>query len=392
MDTPILVSDLSRRDFVKVSAATGLAALVLPHLPSSSALASPPDKPATNIAEALAIPRTAESLPGKYPGRVVEVFSESCLREDRPDREACLRMLDEGMTQLTGIQDPVKAWTTFVSPNDVVGLKVNPIGGSLLSTSIELVHAVIDRLVEAGIPKSQLVIWDRREFELHEAGFTAKEFPGIEIVGTEKKDEKGSFRDAEGALYSETMIDRKWYYWADCEEAYDEETLPYMVNTGKHSYFSTIVTQKLTKIINMPVLKNAGPTVTLCLKNLAYGAISNTGRLHKQLWGETCAQVPCFPPLRDKTVLNIVDGIRGCYQGGPAADPKYITDYKVLLFGTDPVAVDRIGYDIVLKKRLEMDVQKQESPRGTAFLKLAEEYKLGIAEPASIIHTRRVLS
>jgi uncharacterized protein (DUF362 family) len=176
------------------------------------------------------------------------------------------------------------------------------------------------------------------------------------------------------------MIDRDWYYWADVEEKYDAETLPYMINEGKHSYFTRICTKDVTKIINIPILKNAGPTVTLCLKNLAYGAISNTGRLHKQLWAETCAEVPAFAPLRDKVVLNIVDGIKGCYNGGPGAEPQFFTEYKTLLVGTDPVAVDRIGYEIVLKKRLDEKVQKEESPRGKTFLELAAQQNLGIAD------------
>jgi uncharacterized protein (DUF362 family) len=236
------------------------------------------------------------------------------------------------------------------------------------------------------------MIWDRREFELHDAGFTHERFPGVRIRGTECKDDKGSFYDENGKLYGEQRIDKDWYYWADCEEPYDKETLPYMINEGKHSYFSRIVTEEVTKIINIPVLKNAGPTVTLCLKNLAYGAISNTGRLHKPLWSETCAQVPCFPPLRDKVVLNIVDGLIGCYHGGPGANPQFIIPYNCLLVGSDPVAVDRVGYDIVLAKRLEMEVQKEASPRGTQFLDMAAGYKLGIADPANITHKKLDLS
>jgi uncharacterized protein (DUF362 family) len=157
-----------------------------------------------------------------------------------------------------------------------------------------------------------------------------------------------------------------------------------MINEGKHSYFSKICTQHVTKIINVPILKNAGPTVTLCLKNLAFGSISNTSRLHKQLWAETCAEVPAFAPLRDKVVLNIVDGIRGCYDGGPAANPEFITNYNTLLVGTDPVAVDRIGYDIVFKKRVAMKIQKEDSPKARVFMELAQNLGLGVADIAHI--------
>jgi hypothetical protein len=267
----------------------------------------------------------------------------------------------------------------FVDENDRIGLKVNPVAGPTLSTSVEVTQAIVKQLEEAGIPRKNILIWDRREEQLAEAGFTEENFPGIEIIGTERA-ENGSMYDEVGKLYGERMIDKEWFYWADCEEKYDSATIPYMVNEGKYSYFTKIATQMVDKIINVPILKNAGATVTLCLKNLAYGSITNTGRLHKQLWAETCAEVCAFPPLRDKVVLNIVDGIKGCFNGGPGANPQFFTNYNTVLIGTDPVAIDRIGHEIVLKKRIEENVQKEDSPRSRIFLELAQNLKLGIAD------------
>jgi uncharacterized protein (DUF362 family) len=292
------------------------------------------------------------------------------------------------MLELTGTKKIEKAWSMFVKPGEKIGLKVNPVAGKDLSTSLEIVKAVIAQLEKSGISRKDIVIWDRREFELTEIGFTETNFPGIKITGTECKDEKGSFVDESGKLYSEDRIDKNWYYWADVEGKYDSETLPYMVNEGKHSYFSKICTEMVDKIINIPILKNAGASVTLCLKNLAYGAVSNTGRLHEQLWADTCAEVCAFPPIRDKVVLNIVDGLIGCYQGGPAANPQFITNFNTLLAGTDPVAVDRIGYEIIFKKRVEENIQKEESPRGRTFLDMAEKLELGIADIKKINHKK----
>ncbi len=386
MKTITFKNGFNRRDFCRIITASGIAASFSPGIVKSlcSQDASPPEKPATNIDTAMKAPRTEFSMPGKYPGQVVEVFHGKSVVNNKPDLPAVERMLERGLLALTGASSIAAAWREFVSPEDVIGLKVNPISGKLLPTSLEITQAVIKQLEEAGIPRKNLVIWDRREFQLHEVGYTEENFPGIKIIGTERQDDKGSFTDADGKLYSEAMIDRDWFYWADCEMEYDAETMPYMVNSGKYSYFTKIVTKDVTKIINIPVLKNAGPSVTLCLKNLAYGAITNTARLHKQLWGETCAEVPCFPPLRDKVVLNIVDGIRGCYEGGPGAKPQFVTDFNTLLLGTDPVAVDRIGYDIILKKRLEEKIQKQESPRGRAYLDMASEYGLGVSDAGKI--------
>mgnify|MGYP000104496047 FL=1 len=250
---------------------------------------------------------------------------------------------------------------------------------------------MIEQLLEAGIPKENIVLWDRREFQLHEAGFTPEAYPGIAITGTEKKDEDGSYYNKEGKRYSEEMIDKDWYYFADVEGEYDDYTISYMVNGGKYSYFTKICTQELDKIINIPILKNAGASITLCLKNLGYGVITNTGRLHAQLWGETSAEVCCFPPVRDKVVLNIVDGLRGCYQGGPGANPQYICNYNTLFVGTDPVAVDRIGYGIVLNKRIEEGIQLEDSLRGRAFMEYAAELGLGEVDPEKIALKKVIL-
>jgi hypothetical protein len=382
----------NRRNFLRNIALGSVGTLLAPSLAHAEQMPISDDKPATNIADALKHPRTALSMPGKFPGRVTEVYHDACIVNNKPDARIANAMLERSMLELTGAKTISSAWGQFVSPADIIGLKVNPVAGKELSTSLEIVHAIIGQLVEAGIPKKNIVIWDRREFELYDAGFTAENFPGIRITGTECKDDKGSFYDAKGKLYGEARIDKDWFYWADCEDKYDAETLPYMINEGKNSYFGSVITKELTKIINIPILKNAGPTVTLCLKNLAYGAITNTGRLHAKLWGETCAQVPCFPPLRDKVVLNIVDGFIGCYNGGPGANPQFIMEFKTLMVGSDPVAVDRMGYEIILKKRIEKGVQKEDSPRGTSWINLAASYQLGVADKAKIDHSRVVMS
>lgn len=352
--------------------------LIAFYLTTSNLYAQQP-KPITNIADALKYERTEDSMPGKYPGKVVEVTHSKSTNENKIIYEAAYAMIEKGILTLTGEPNLKDAWLKFVSPKDRIGLKVNPVAGPQLSTSVEVTQAIVKQLEESGIPRSNIIIWDRREEQLFEAGFTHENFPGIKIIGTERP-ENGSMYDDNGKLHSLKMIDTTWYYWADCEDKYDSATIPYMVNEGKYSYFTKIVTEMVDKIINVPILKNAGPTVTLSLKNLSYGSITNTGRLHKQLWAETCAEVCAFPPLRDKVVLNIVDGIKGCFNGGPGANPQFFCEYKTVLIGTDPVAVDRIGYDLVLKKRIAEGVQKEENPRGKIFMELAQNLNLGIAD------------
>lgn len=373
---------LNRRKFFGMLTAGGIGAVVLPSNVGKLFAQEKSDekKPETNIEDALKHPRTSKSMPGKFPSTVVKVFHENCISNNIPDEDAAYKMITSGIIALTGNSDIKEAWREFVGPDEIIGLKLNPVAGKLLSTSHAVTKATIKHLEEAGIPRKNIVLWDRREFQLHEAGFTEEEYPGMRILGTEIKDKEGSFYNKDGVQYGELMLDKEWYFWADVEGKYDEYTLPYMINEGKYSYFSKICTQEVDKIINIPILKNAGSSITLCMKNLGYGVISNTGRLHEKLWGETSAEVCAFPPVRDKVVLNIVDGIKGCYNGGPGANPQYICDYKTMLFGSDAVAVDRIGYEIVLKKRIEEGIQEEDKPKSRKFMEDAKKLGLGEAD------------
>jgi uncharacterized protein (DUF362 family) len=370
---------LSRRKFFRLAVTSGVAAAVAPSL-SGQQVPAKQEKPKTNLADAMKHPRNKNSMPGRYPGLVARVVHDRCISENKIDEAAAYAMVEQGMLALTGAGNLHSAWKKFVKPGEKIGLKINPVAGKILTTSHEIVKAVIHQLELAGIARSDIVLWDRRAFQLTESDFTAENYPGIIITGTEQQDASGSYYDADGKLYGEKMIDTSWYFWADVEGEYDAYTIPYMVNGGKYSYFTRICTQMVDKIINIPIMKNAGTTATLALKNLAFGSVSNTGRLHQQLWAETCAQVCAFPPLRDKVVLNIVDGIRGCFDGGPGANPQFFTDYKTVLVATDPVAIDRVGYEIILKKRIEEKLQKEESPGARRYMDLAQELQLGIAD------------
>jgi hypothetical protein len=371
---------LNRRKFFTILGTGGAAMAVAPSLGIASINKQPQEKPATNISDAMKAGRKEFSMPGRYPGRVVLVKNSDSVVNDEPVEAIAYLMLQKSMLELTGEKDLKRAWSMFVEPGEKIGLKVNPIGGKLLSTSHAVVKSVIKQLTENGISHKDIIIWDRRDMELKDAGFTQENYPGIEIRGTELMDEKGSFTDSNGKLYGEHNIDKEWYYWADVEGEYDDETMPYMVNGGKFSYFTRIVTREVDKIINIPVLKNAGGSITNAMKNLAFGSVSNTGRLHAQLWNETCAHVCAFSPIRDKVVLNISDGLRGCFNGGPAANPQFICNYYTLLIASDPVAMDRIAYDIIAQKRIAEGIQKAPAPESLTFLSMSSDLGLGISD------------
>lgn len=377
-------NSINRRKFFTLVGAGSAAMAIKPTGMLASTPAFQQDKPATNIEEALKIARTGGSMPGKYPGKVIQVINPKAVVNNEPVETEAYAMIEKAMLDLTGETDLKKAWLCFVGPDDRIGLKVNPVAGKELSTSHAVTKSVIKQLKESGISENNIIIWDRRQMDLKDTGYTAENYPGIRILGTELQDEKGSFYDSEGKLYGEANLDKEWYYWADVEGEYDNETLPYMINGGKYSYFSKIVTKEVDKIINLPILKNAGGSITNAMKNLAFGCVSNTGRLHAELWHYTCAEVCAFAPIRDKTVLTISDGLKGCFNGGPGANPQFICNFNTILVATDPVALDRIGYDIIADKRVAEGIQKTATPELSKFLGFSSNLGLGISDREKI--------
>lgn len=377
---------LDRRRFLGVSAMglSGLAAGVARGQQSAPPPSATPGAVASNVDSVRHLPRSGDSMPGRFPGRVVQVSTGKACSGGGVALSAAREAVRRGLLGLTGAPDVVRAWRHFVTPDDTVGIKLNPIGGTLLSNRLEVVEAIVEGLVEAGLERNRIVLWDRRLFQLHEAGFTPERFPGVQVLGTEVRGPNGEFFDQDGQLWSRDNIDREApAYVADVDGSYAREVLPYMINEGKYSYFSKLATQVCTKIINVPVLKNAGNSVTLCLKNLSFGSLSNTSRLHA-IWARAVSEPCAFPCLRDKVVLNIVDGLRACYDGGPGANPSFIYDANLLLFGTDPVAVDTIGYEVVLAERMARGVVPGDHPRNREFLRIATELGLGTSDRSAI--------
>ena len=69
---------------------------------SMSTLAQePPVKPATNIADALKYERTENSMPGKFPGKVVQINHTKCVIDNRIVYDAAYDMIAKGMLELT---------------------------------------------------------------------------------------------------------------------------------------------------------------------------------------------------------------------------------------------------------------------------------------------------
>lgn len=297
-------------------------------------------------------------VPGPYPGRVVEVRNPAMIRKGVKDRDAIKASLDRGLASLTGADDAVSAWRRFFEPGDVVGIKVVPNGFPMAQSSIELVLEVIAGLESAGVKKKDMVVYDRYKSEFMQAGYQDALPDGVLWGGLTPENDPSQLE-----LFSNSR---------DPVAGYDPDEFVQMalVHHGHdpkddrnfRSHLGRLVTQRLNKIVAIPCLKDHGSAgVTGALKNMSHGSVNNVARSHSTPNTNACnqfiPQVVSHPILRQKFVLQIMDGIRGIWQGGPfGRDEKWSWEYNALLLATDPVALDHVEWDIVDAKRAQEQI------------------------------------
>jgi uncharacterized protein (DUF362 family) len=267
------------------------------------------------------------------------------------------KMLDAALSRATGAASVTAAWRKLFNPNDTVGIKVNCLSsaGKYLSSHPELVDCITTRLVSAGVPQDQIIIWDRSNWELENAGYEInRESRAVKCYGT----------DAEGVGYSNELI----------------------ISGSVASKISKILSTYCTAIINVPVLKDhniAG--LTLSLKNF-FGAINDPNKYHDNI-NASVADLNASPLIKEKTKITIGDALKAIYDYGPGYNPQYTWNYNGLLVSTDPVAIDQIGATIIEKKREEAGLPSlAQVGRPPNYIAIAAdaEHKLGTNDPEKI--------
>jgi hypothetical protein len=299
-------------------------------------------------------------IPGPYPGRVIEVRNPRMIKHDVKDRKAIHTAVDRGMKELTGATDAVEAWRSFFEPGDVVGVKMNPVGRPLASSSVELMLEVIDGLKAAGVKTKDIVVFERYRDELldakiHEVVPDGIAWTGLGIAYNGKQvdikgdDEKtGNLNRVTGYDPDEFMVMELVMPGLDPK---DDRT--------RRSHLGLLITRRVNKIVLLPVLKDHGSAgITGALKNMSHGQVNNVCRSHGTPDTNVCnqfiPQVVNHPVIRRKCVLQIMDGIKGVYQGGPGASrPEWTWENNALFFATDPVAMDHVAWRYIDAKRKE---------------------------------------
>jgi uncharacterized protein (DUF362 family) len=324
---------MDRRTFLQATCLGSVSVLFDGLVPSSCCDILPPAAPRIQVHGLPDYKPSHLGMPGLFPGRVIELVDRNSIVHNRVVQPVVKRMLEQGMQELTGEKSAKAAWARFVDPTDVVGIKINPSGAPACCSSPEILREIIAGLQSAGVAARNIVVYDRYSYEIDIGSYQTLLPAGVRIVGVQ--DEFSESTGYDENVYCQANFFGEW------------ET---------RSYMASVVSRHLTKIIDVPTMKDHSASgVTGCLKNLGYGTFNNVARSHQAPFSFTnplIGMMCSVEPLRSKAVLHIMDGMRQVWHGGPLTQiPDFIFQAGTLLVGTDPVAVDSIELRTIEKKR-----------------------------------------
>jgi hypothetical protein len=256
------------------------------------------------------------------------------------------QMLDAGLSTLTDVPDALAVWRVLFEPGERVLLKVNCIayGGP---TQPIVAYTVAQRLIDAGLPGENVLIFDRTDNELASSGYSLNEGgPGVRCHGSRGVGTEISLSQARVRFFRE----------------FDE----------------------VDAIVNLPTPKqHSGAGVSVAMKN-HYGSVDRPGALHGALCDPAIAELNAQPNIQAKTRLIV-----GAALNVSPGDWNRPERENALLLSFDPVAHDTVARDILVRHRQAMGLSTRPLVEGARHLQTAQSLGLG-ATDAGLIDLREV--
>jgi len=257
----------------------------------------------------------------------VVLYRDNSLRNLQGAAEAArlAQMTHNAVRGLTRISNPRDAWKSLFSASDIVGVKVNCMAAGL-APHVGIIDAIVEGLGWAGVPPSQVIVFDKEDRDLAAAGFPVRASgDGYRCYGTLGE------------------------YGPGYEDRFQTE--------GQTTFrLSKIVTRECTAIINCPVVKHhAFAGLTGALKN-HFGCIHNPEDFHYFNCDPSVAEVNETVAIRSKQRLIICDARLLQYEQGPSFHPEYCVRYNSIFSSFDPVALDVKLHKLIDMARAEHDL------------------------------------
>lgn len=291
--------------------------------------------------------------PLSIPGRVVRVNKPGSLRPGGlfPKPDAAREMVNRAVIELSGQADLAAAWRQFVHPSDRVAVKVNGLGLRNMASNKETVEAIVEGVIAAGVPANQITVYEQWDSFMGATRVSARGLPaGVRII---------------------------------CHNG--ERLSPQTrVASGRTKYALPLL--EATAVIGVPLIKDHSLCgFTGALKNMTHGSIENPEAFHRHLCSPQIAELYAHEAIRSRVRLHIMDAFKAVYHGGPRDNPQCRVPFEAVFASTDPVALDRVGADIVDQLRTQNRMPTLER-RGlpVRYLEQAEALGLGVADRARI--------
>jgi len=272
------------------------------------------------------------------------------------------KMIDKAVIAFSGESNLADAWKKYYSAEDVVGLKVNTLGLTELQGMDFVQHfsgvtqAIASGLKKAGVKEENMIVWDRSDEELTQAGFTInRESNAMRILGNKK-----SRRGSEGLFNSKS----------------------YPVGQSS-SRVSSILADMCTSMVNIPVVKTHSNAAFTCSLKNHYGTIDNPREFHpNNCTNPGIPEINTIPIIRERQKLIVCDAMMAAIEGGPRWNRRFTKPYGGILVGTDPVALDTIAVKILDEIRAKDDMDPIFSK--AIHIPLSAELGIGTNNPDNI--------
>ncbi|MEI8256341.1 MAG: DUF362 domain-containing protein, partial [Deltaproteobacteria bacterium] len=291
--------------------------------------------------------------PFSGPGVVVRVNRPNSMRPGGlfPTQEAATAMVDRAVMELTGQHDVASAWRQLVHPSDRVGIKTNGLGLRNIASNKETVIAIVNGVIAAGVPANQVLVYDQWNGFLMATRLNRHELPaGVRMVTHNNHD-----------LAPETRVP-----------------------SGRTQFAQVLL--DCTAVIGVPLVKDHSLSgFTGAMKNMTHGSIKNPEDFHRHQCSPQIAELYNHDAIRTRVRAHVMDAFKVLYDGGPQDNASARVVYETIFMSTDPVALDRIGANIVDEFRthhgMQTIAQRGDPPR---YIDHAAALGLGVADTARI--------
>ena len=278
----------------------------------------------------------SKSEPHKgFPASVVSVHSAKSIDEatEKADPQTVHAMIERGMTSLTGEKTSAAAWKTFFNPADVVGIKVNCSGAPGIMSHPVVVADIVRNLVAVGVKPEAIYIYERFPDQLESVNYGKyldRESDTSRLWRSRGSDSQLRSRH----LRRSELLRRRGYALepgaAGLRAIHQDHQRPEHEGPRRRRCHRVPEEHRLRKLQQRrPLASQREDQHVIVHRDAGQGE-----------------------PLRSNTVLQHHGRLRGVWHGGPFQPHRKFRFFpKKMMFGTDPVAMDRLLIDIIDDKR-----------------------------------------